>query len=345
MRKGFVELMHGDGGRSMDDFIGKYILNKFNKIKTPQGVGLDALDDGAAIKLPDGRYFVTSIDAHVINPPFFPGGDIGRLAIAGTVNDVAVMGAKPLAITDALILEEGFPLFDLETIMESMNETAIEADVALVGGDTKVMPRKEIDKIAVITSGFGITYTDQIILDSGANPGDKIICTGTIAEHELAVLVSREKIKVQSKIQSDVTPLNRLIGEVYETLGSDIITAAKDITRGGLAAITNEIAVKSNVSLWLKETKIPIQDSVLHLCEMLGVNPLNMANEGKILLTCRPEKAEEILSVFTNFEEGKNAKIIGECRRTHAKSVILETEVGGKRILRRPVARSLPRIC
>jgi hydrogenase expression/formation protein HypE len=182
-------------------------------------------------------------------------------------------------------------------------------------------------------------------LDSGAKPGDKIICTGTIAEHELTVLVTREKINVQSSIQSDVTPLNHLIQGVYERVGSGMITAAKDITRGGLAAITNEIAAKSHVSLWIDENQIPIQDSVLHLCEMLGVDPLNMANEGKITLTCRPEKAEEILSVITSFKEGKNAKIIGEVSKEHPGTVILRTVVGSKRILRRPVARSLPRIC
>ncbi|MFX1513746.1 MAG: hydrogenase expression/formation protein HypE [Promethearchaeota archaeon] len=345
MDNDFIELAHGDGGRSMDNFIEKFILTKFQKTNTPQGIGLKALDDGAAIKLSDGRFMVTSIDAHVINPIFFPGGDIGRLAVAGTVNDVAVMGAIPLAITDALIIEEGFPMGDLEKIVSSMNTMALEAAVSLIGGDTKVMPRGELDQIAIITSGLGISFTNKLILDSGANPGDKIICTGTIAEHELTILVTREKINVQSEIQSDITPLNHLMNQIYEKTGSIPITAAKDITRGGLAAITNEIASKSNVSLWINESEIPIQDSVFHLCEMLGVDPLNMANEGKILLTCHPEKAEEVLNVISNLEEGKNARIIGECRQTPTKSVILETKVGGKRILRRPVARSLPRIC
>jgi len=345
-----ITMAHGAGGALMQKLIKEYILKYLggSGVEVP----LEALDDAAVV---DG--IVLKSDSHTVKPLFFPGGDIGRLAVAGTVNDIAVLGAKPVALSLGLVLEEGFPIQDLERIVRSIKETCEEARVHVVTGDTKVVERGSLEGCIINTSGIGVRSEElernlqvvkryrrlkaRWILDSNLSPGDKIIVSGAIGDHGLAVLSSREGYGFGSSIRSDVAPLNLVVSRILRVGG---ITAMKDPTRGGLSNALNEWSEKSGVGIEIYEEKIPVHEDVKAACEMLGIDPLDVGNEGKLLIGVVPEKAEEVLEELRRTKEGKEAQIIGEATREF-KEVILKTAIGGRRIIPTPIGDPVPRIC
>lgn len=353
--KEYVTMLHGAGGSVMHNFIRKYILRFFIDLdKGNFDVPLRALDDAAAF----GNIVLKS-DSHVVKPIFFPGGDIGRLAVSGTVNDIAVMGAKPLALTCGLILEEGLPISDLERILNSIRETCMEAGVAIATGDTKVVERGSLGGCIINTSGIGVRteeleknlsivrryrvdFRSRWLLDSNLRVGDKIIVSGTIGDHGLAVLSAQEGLKFDCEISSDVQPLNRVIQRLLGEVGG--VVAMKDPTRGGLADALNEYSEKSNVGILIYEDRIPIKEPVKAACEILGLDPLEIGNEGKVVIGVVKEKADEVLNFLRGTEEGRDAEIIGEVVGDF-RGVAMQTIIGGKRIVARPLGDPIPRIC
>ncbi len=335
-----IELSHGAGGTLMELLIKQIIVPKFKK-RTVGGLGLDDLDDGATIPLNNYEIVITA-DGHTVDPLFFPGGDIGTLAVSGTINDLAVMGAKPIAITTALIIEEGFPISDLEKILDSMAKVAEETNVAVIAGDTKVMPRNHIDKLVIATSGIGLAKRGQVISDAGLKPGDKIIVTGTLGDHGIALLAVREGLDFETELKSDVAPIWETI-EAALNIGG--ITAMKDPTRGGLASALNDLAEKSKVSIWIDEESIPVKEEVRAAAEMLGIDPLEVTNEGKAVIGVNAEYAEEVLGAVRKTKYGKDAQIIGEVKKEKPGYVFLKTVVGGVRVLEKPYGEPIPRVC
>nr|MDO8044286.1 hydrogenase expression/formation protein HypE [Candidatus Baldrarchaeota archaeon] len=335
-----IELSHGAGGTLMELLIKQIIVPKFKK-RTVGGLGLDDLDDGATIPLNNYEIVITA-DGHTVDPLFFPGGDIGTLAVSGTINDLAVMGAKPIAITTALIIEEGFPISDLEKILDSMAKVAEETNVAVIAGDTKVMPRNHIDKLVIATSGIGLAKRGQVISDAGLKPGDKIIVTGTLGDHGIALLAVREGLDFETELKSDVAPIWETI-EAALNIGG--ITAMKDPTRGGLASALNDLAEKSKVSIWIDEESIPVKEEVRAAAEMLGIDPLEVTNEGKAVIGVNAEYAEEVLGAVRKTKYGKDAQIIGEAKKEKPGYVFLKTVVGGVRVLEKPYGEPIPRVC
>jgi len=351
-----ITMLHGAGGTVMHDLIRNYIvkyLGGFGSLSISD-VSLEALDDAAAI-----GDIVLKSDSHAVKPIFFPGGDIGRLAVSGTVNDIAVLGAEPIALSCGLILEEGFSLSNLERILQSMQETCREAGVGIVTGDTKVVEKGSLGGCVINVSGIGRrtdaleknlrivkryrkNFSSRWMLDSNLSAGDKIILSGTIGDHGLAVLSAQEGLEFGSEIKSDVKPLNRLIQRLLREAGG--IVAMKDPTRGGLADALNEFSEKSNVGILIHEDRIPIREDVQAACEMLGLDPLEVGNEGKIVIGVVKEKAEDLLEILRSTEEGQDAEIIGEATRKFS-GVAMETVVGGKRIIARPIGDPVPRIC
>ena len=336
-----VELVHGGGGEAMMNLVNRVIVSKVKIGRIFNGLGIWDLDDGASMPIGDFELVFTS-DGYTINPLFFPGGDIGKLAITGTINDLSVMGAKPLAILDDIIVEEGFPVADLEKIISSIISVAESLNIAIIGGDFKVMPKGKLDKIIIASTGIGVAERGRVIRDSGLKPGDKIIVTGTVGEHEIALLSVREGLTFESNIISDLAPLWPLMEEALKVGG---ITAAKDPTRGGLASTLNEMAKKSRVCIWIYEDNIPIRSEVKAACEMLGLDPLYLACEGRAIIGVEASKAEEVLDAIKSTEIGKNATIIGEVRSEPTGYVVLQTTIGGKRVIEPPIGMPLPRIC
>lgn len=305
------------------------------------GIGLGAMDDGAALRVGD-RWLVVTTDSHVIHPIFFPGGDIGRLAVAGTVNDLAMMGAtEVLALTSAVILEEGFRRSDLERIQRSIRETCRESGAVVVTGDTKVMGKGELDGIVLNTTGIGLT--DRVVRDSGLAPGDRILVTGTMGDHGLAVLALRHGLGFDGELRSDVAPLNDLIRRVLQAADGHVV-AMKDPTRGGLASALHEMAEKSKVGIVLEETKVPVTPAVRAAADLLGIDPLQIANEGKAVVGVRPEAAARVLVALRAHPLGRDAEIVGTCVAEAVGSVILDTGFG-RRLLTEPEGEPLPRIC
>jgi hydrogenase expression/formation protein HypE len=336
----------------MNDLIKRYVLRFLGG--SGAEVPLEALDDAAVVD-----NIVLKSDSHVVKPLFFPSGDIGRLAVTGTVNDIAVLGAEPLALTCGFVLEEGLALADFERIVRSMSETCREAGVFVVTGDTKVVEKGALEGCVINTSGIGKRtpalehnlavvkkfrqgFSSRWLLDSNLRPGDKIILSGTVGDHGLAVLSSREGYGFGGGIVSDVAPLNKVIQRLLGEVGG--IVAMKDPTRGGLSNALNEWSQKSNVGILAVEEKIPIREDVRSACEMLGIDPFEVGNEGKIIIGIISEKAEEVLALLRQTKEGKNAQIIGEAT-SQFNEVALETVVGGKRILTPPIGDPIPRIC
>ena len=333
-----ITLKQGGGGRAMRTLIEKLFVHDFAQLPF-EGVGVGAMDDGAAIRIGD-EWLVITTDSHVIHPIFFPGGDIGRLSICGTVNDLAMMGAtRVLGLTCSIILEEGFSVQSLELIQRSMVAACREANAPVITGDTKVMGRGEIDGIVINTSGIGLTRT--LIRDNGLKAGDKIIVTGPIAEHGLAVMAKRHGIEFESELTSDVAPLNALISPLLLT---NAITAMKDPTRGGVASALHEMASKSGVGIELQESAIPMSPAVRSIGEMLGIDPLHVANEGKALIGVRAEDADHVLALLRASLLGRDAAVIGTCVSERPGSVILDTGFG-KRLVAEPDGEPLPRIC
>ena len=336
-----IGMSHGAGGEVMGKLISETILNNISKKAVNNGIGLDALDDGATIPLENTEIVVTT-DGHTINPLFFPGGDIGRISAAGTINDVAVMGAKPLAITNAMIIKEGFPIEDIEKIIKSLDETCMEADVAIVAGDTKVMEQDKIDEMVIVTTGIGIVEKGKAIRDSGLNVGDKIIITGSVGDHGMSLMSFREGFGFETDLKSDVAPVWGMVEKALEVGG---VTAMKDPTRGGLANAINEMANKSNVSVLLEDEAIPIKQQVKAVSDMLGIDPYEVANEGKVLMGVKGDLANETLEAISKDKYGKDATIIGEVIGSDKNHVLIETAVGGQRILESPIADPVPRVC
>jgi hydrogenase expression/formation protein HypE len=335
-----VKLSHGAGGEIQDKLIHQLFLKIFEIRQVNNGIGLDALDDGASVKL-GGHEVIVSIDGHTVDPIFFPGGDLGRLAVCGAVNDTAVMGAKPVAILNAIVVEEGFPMAQLRKIVESMNEAAKEAGVAMIAGDFKVMPRGSLDRLIISTAGIGVLEGKRI-LDSQAKPGDKVILTGTVGDHGIALLSKREGFEFESTLISDVSPIHETIANALE-VGD--VHCMKDITRGGIAMALNDIAEKSNVSIWLQEGTIPIKESVRAVSEMLGLDPFEVTCEGKAVIVVNGDDAENILKAIKLTKYGKESAIVGEVRDDHPGMVLLRTLVGGTRIIRKPLGEPIPRVC
>jgi hydrogenase expression/formation protein HypE len=346
-------MLHGAGGTVMHDLVKNYIVKYFGGASIAE-VPLEALDDAAVV---DG--IVLKSDSHVVKPIFFLGGDIGRLAVSGTVNDIAVLGAEPYALTCGFVLEEGLALADFERILASMQRTCKEAGVSIVTGDTKVVEKGSLGGCIINTSGIGrrtlaleknLKVVKQFrsdfdlrwVLDSNLRAGDKIILSGTVGDHGLAVLSAQEGLSFGSSIKSDVKPLNRLIQRLLGEVGG--VVAMKDPTRGGLADALNEFSEKSKVGILVYEDKIPIREDVWAACEMLGLDPLEVGNEGKVIIGVVKEKAEEVLELLKTTEEGKEAEIIGEATADFS-GVAMQTVVGGKRIIARPVGDPVPRIC
>jgi hydrogenase expression/formation protein HypE len=346
-----ITLSHGAGGSVMQELIKSYILKYLGGSKAE--VPLEALDDSGVM---DG--IVLKSDSHTVKPLFFPGGDIGRLSISGTVNDIAVMGAEPLALAVGLILEEGFPIKDLERILKSMGDTCKESGVHVITGDTKVVEKGSLEKCVINTSGIGRrskyldrnleivkkyrpSFNSKWLVDSSIREGDKIIASGTMGDHGIAVLSFREGYGFESRVRSDVKPLNGLTEKLLQVGG---VVKMKDPTRGGLANLLNEWSEKSHVGILAKQEDIPISEGVRAACEMLGLDPLEIGNEGKIAVAVISDKAEEILETLKGTEEGKDAAIIGEATKSYSQ-VVLETSVGGKRILPPPAGDPIPRIC
>lgn len=339
--KTLVELAHGAGGRAMAQFLADVIFPHFKLNRFQSGIGLPEADDGATIPLAEHE-LVISTDSHTVSPLFFPGGDIGSLAAAGTINDVAMMGATPLVMTSALVIEEGFSIESLHKILTSMASTAAEDKVAIIAGDTKVIPKGGLDEMMICTTGVGLVEKGSIITDAGVQPGDKLIMTGTIGDHGIALLASREGLSFETDLVSDIAPLGSLVRNAMDVGG---IHAMKDPTRGGLAATLNELANKSGVGFNVEETQLPYQREVLAASQMLGLDPLQVTCEGKALISVEAEKAEEVLQVIRAHKYGKNAQIIGEANRDRPGIVVMKTEVGGSRVIQHPWAEAIPRVC
>ncbi len=302
-------------------------------------IGLDELDDGATITIGD-KTLVLTTDSHTVKPLFFPGGDIGRLAIAGTVNDLAMMGARPLAMACAAVLEEGFLVEDFRKICRSIDATAREASVPLITGDTKVMERGMLDGAVLTTTGIGVSET--LVTDHGLKPENKIIVTGTIGDHGVSILAHREGITVDVDLRSDVAPLWETVEAALKVGG---VTAMKDPTRGGLAAALNDMASKANVGILVKEADIPILPAVRSMSEMLGIDPLQITNEGKAIIGVESRHCNDVIAAIRKTKYGRKACVIGEVITDHPGDVMLETVVGGRRLLESPIGDPAPRIC
>lgn len=334
-----ITLEYGAGGSAMRALIEQVFATGFGAV--PGGVGLAEMDDGAAIPIGD-QFLVITSDSHVVKPVFFPGGDIGRLAVCGTVNDLAMMGATtPLALTCAAILEDGYRRDKLERIWASIRTACEEAGTTIVTGDTKVMGRGELDGIAISTTGVAIT--PRVVRDSGLLPGDVILVTGTMADHGLAILATRAELALETTLASDVAPINGLVRDALAAGGTGVV-AMKDPTRGGLASALHEMADKSRVGIVLQERAVPVRDEARAVSELLGIDPLLVANEGKAVIGVRRAAAEAVLAALRAHPLGRDAAIVGECIAERPGSVIVETGFG-RRLLGEAEGELQPRIC
>ena len=336
-----ITLKYGAGGRAMRALIQDVFLNGMAAGRADGEIGLADMDDGAALRVGD-RWLVVTTDSHVIHPVFFPGGDIGRLAVSGTVNDLAVMGATdPLALTCAVIIEEGFPRADLIRIQQSIRDTCLEAGVAVVTGDTKVMGKGELDGIVLNTTG--VAMTGRVVPDSGLRVGDVLMVTGTLGDHGMAIMARRHDLTLDEPLRSDVAPLNGLIRAALEA-APEAIVAMKDPTRGGLASALTEMAEKSRVGIVVDEMALPVTAPVRAASELLGIDPLHVANEGKAILGVRGDAAPSVLQALRAHALGREAAIIGRCTDERIGAVILDTGFG-RRLVTEPEGELLPRIC
>jgi len=299
------------------------------------------LDDSAVFEM-SGRLAFTT-DSYVVSPIFFPGGNIGKLAVCGTVNDLSMSGAKPLYLSLAFIIEEGLLLKDLQRVIDSIRATAEEAEVRIITGDTKVVERGSADKLFINTAGIGKIPEGVSISGSNAKPGDKVILSGTIGDHGIAVLSQRQGLSFGTKLESDCAPLGQMVAEIL--MASQNIHSLRDPTRGGLATTLNELAKQSKVGIRIEESKIPVRDEVAGACEMLGLDPLYIANEGKFIAMVAREDADKILTAMKRNRYGQDAVIIGEVTAEHPGRVVMKTVLGSSRIVDMLVGEPLPRIC
>jgi len=330
-----ILLAHGSGGKLSHDLIEKRLLPS---LANPM---LNRLDDSAIFKASGHLAFTT--DSYVVSPIFFPGGDIGKLAVCGTVNDLSMNGAKPLYLSLSLIVEEGFSISELDHVVRSIKTAAEEAEVNIITGDTKVVNQGQADKLFINTSGIGVIPPGIDISGANAKAGDKIILSGTIGDHGIAVMSQREGLKFSTSVESDCAPLNKLVAQMLDS--SPRIHCLRDPTRGGLATTLNEFARQSNVGIVIEEDKIPIKEGVKAACELLGFDPTYIANEGKLVAIVEPDDAAKILTQMKQNSYGRDAAIIGEVTNDHPGRVIMKTKLGHSRIVDMLSGELLPRIC
>lgn len=334
-----IETAHGAGGKIMQKLLEEVIIPSFAKRRLGP-IGLDEMDDGATLQINDIALIVCT-DAHTVQPLFFPGGDIGSLTACGTINDLAVMGAQPIAMTNTIIVEEGFHIDQLKRVLKSLNDILRPLDVAMIAGDTKVMPKGTLDQLVMSTTGIGVVYGNAPVSDNGALAGDNLIVTGPIGDHGTSLLAHREGLRFETDLVSDVAPLWAPIRDCLDVGG---IHAMKDPTRGGTAVALNEITSKSHLELEIEEEQIPVRPAVRSLCEVLGLNPLNMSCEGTVVMSVDPLKTDEILTALRNHKTTKESKVIGSFRDGNGR-VIMRTQVGGRKIIQVPYGEPIPRVC
>lgn len=331
-----ILLSHGEGGKRTRDLIRKVIAKRFeNPVLSP------LLDSGLLGRLEGEIAFTT--DGYVVTPAIFPGGDIGRLAVCGTLNDLAVCGARPVAISCSLILEEGFPVETLETILDSMKVAAQEGNVVVACGDTKVVEKGNADGIFITTAGIGVLHDGWRPAPEKVRPGDRVILSGTMGDHQAAILIARNRLEISAKIESDVAPLSSMLLEVLAAFGGKV-RFMRDPTRGGVGVSLNEMAESSRSRILLDEKRLPVAESVRGVCEILGFDPLYLANEGKALLIVDGKAADAIIEALRGNRYGRDAAIIGEVTEGQP-GVLMRTAVGGLRAVDYPVGDQLPRIC
>jgi hydrogenase expression/formation protein HypE len=336
LEQGRVDMSHGAGGRAMAQLIDELFKQALDNEWLAQG------NDQALFSVPPGR-LVMSTDGHVVSPLFFPGGDIGSLAVHGTINDVAMSGARPLHLAASFILEEGFLLADLARIVESLALAAREAGVTVVTGDTKVVERGKGDGVFITTTGIGVVPEGIEISGDRARPGDVILINGHIGDHGIAILSQRENLGFETAIQSDSVALHGLIADMIAAVPD--IHCLRDPTRGGLATTLNELAQQSGVGMRIRETDIPVREAVSAACELLGLDPCYVANEGKLVAICPAEAAETLLATMRNHPLGAHAAVIGEVVADPLGFVQMQTRFGGERLLDWLAGEQLPRIC
>ncbi|MBI1195245.1 MAG: hydrogenase expression/formation protein HypE [Gammaproteobacteria bacterium] len=336
LKTGKVDMSHGSGGRAMANLIQELFVKHLDNEFLRQG------NDSAAFEMAAGRT-VMATDGHVISPLFFPGGDIGSLAVHGTINDVAMMGAKPLYLSAGFILEEGFPLADLDRIVESMARAAAAAGVAIVTGDTKVVEQGKGDGVFITTTGIGIVPEGVEVSGDRARVGDVILISGSMGDHGIAILSKRENLEFDTTIESDSAALNGLVADMVAAVPQ--IRCLRDPTRGGLATTLNELATQSGVGMQLNESAIPVKPQVAAACELLGIDPLYVANEGKLIVICAERDAETLLGVMRDHPLGREAAWIGRVVEDRHCLVQMETRFGGQRLVDWLAGEQLPRIC
>jgi hydrogenase expression/formation protein HypE len=336
MKTDTILLDHGSGGRMSHRLVTDLMLPIFNN---PM---LAALHDGAIVDI-DGNRLAFSTDTYVVDPIFFPGGNIGDLSVNGTVNDLAMCGAEPLYLSAGLIIEEGFSISDLNKILNSMGAASEKVGVKVVTGDTKVVPKGAVDKIFINTSGIGRIPDNVNISSQNARPGDTIILSGTIADHGMTILTQREGMTFESPLKSDTAPLNHMVSRMLSICKD--VHVLRDPTRGGVGTALNEIADKSKAGIRIYEDKIPLKNETESVCELLGFDPLYVANEGKLIAFVDANYAEEVLSAIQEDDHGRDAAIIGEVVSDHPGRVVMKTRIGGSRIVDMLTGGQLPRIC
>lgn len=340
MSEDTVLLAHGGGGRLTHDLVYRVFLPRLDN------PALRALEDSAVIALPSvppGSRLAFTTDAYVVKPLFFPGGDVGRLAVCGTVNDLAVSGARPLYVSAAFVVEEGLPIELLAAVAASMRQAADEAGVEIVAGDTKVVERGGADQLFVTTAGVGLVPPEVRISAASAKPGDAVILSGAVGDHGIAIASKRAGLDLEADVQSDVAPLNGLVETMLGAGGG--ARCLRDATRGGVAAVLNEIALASGVGITLNEASIPVHSAVQAACDLLGYDPLYVANEGKLVAVVCASTAERVVEAMRGTPYGREAAIVGAVVGEPKGRVLLRTRIGGTRIVTMPSGELLPRIC
>jgi hydrogenase expression/formation protein HypE len=334
-----IESAHGAGGKIMHRLLEDVVIPSFSRRKIGT-IGLDEMDDGATLQVA-GVNLIVCTDAHTVHPIVFPGGNLGVLTACGTINDLAVMGAKPVAMTNTVIVEEGVEIETLKTMLTSLNSIIEPLGVAMIAGDTKVMPPGTLDGVVMSTTGIGTPYLNQPITDSGARADDDIIISGPIGDHGTTLLAHREGLKFETDLVSDVAPLWEPIHDCLDVGG---VHAMKDPTRGGTAVALNEIASKSKVEFELQEDQIPVRSSVQSLCNVLGLDPLHMSCEGTVVMSVDATRTDDILNALSKHKTTSEAKVVGKVKAGKAR-VIMKTAIGGRKIVQVPYGEPIPRVC
>lgn len=336
-----IDMSHGSGGKAMQKLIQDVFVSRFDNAYLAQGEDQARVSLASLCELGDQLAFTT--DSYVVDPLFFPGGDIGKLAVSGTVNDLAVGGATPLFLSCGIIMEEGLPIEVLEQVIDSMQAAANQAGVHIVTGDTKVVQKGACDQLFINTSGVGVIRSGVNCLASSIKPGDCIIINGYLGDHGAAIVDARGELALQNKIESDCRPLNDLIGQVLDVCPQ--VRAMRDATRGGLATVVNEFSHACGWQIELDETALPVRDDVRGVCEILGLDPLYLANEGKVVMVVPKEDADKVLAAMASHPDGKHSAVIGHVTTQNRKRVTLKTLFGSQRIVDTLVGEQLPRIC